>query len=81
LLSRLFGLFPKLYRKKWKPVAEQYAIIFEALRSVKGEVAAEDTGLSTLFALPPYDCIDVTDYMGGGVPLALGAHMAGVSPA
>ena len=27
------------------------------------------------------DCIDVTTYMGGSVPLALGAHMAGVSPA
>lgn len=67
--------------EKWKPVAKQYAIIFEALRSVKGEIAAGDTGLSTLFALPPYDCIDVTTYMGGSVPLAMGAHMAGVSPA
>lgn len=67
--------------EKWKPIAEEYAIIFEALRSVKGEIAAGDTGLSTLFALPPYECIDVTTYMGGSVPLALGSHMAGVSPA
>jgi TPP-dependent indolepyruvate ferredoxin oxidoreductase alpha subunit len=67
--------------EKWKPVAEEYAIIFEVLRSVKGEIAAGDTGLSTLFALPPYDCIDVTTYMGGSVPLALDSHMAGVSPA
>ena len=37
--------------------------------------------MSTLFALPPYDCIDVTTYMGGSVPLAMGAYMAGVSPA
>lgn len=66
---------------KWKPAAEQYATVFEALRSVKGEIAAGDTGLSTLFALPPYDVVDVTTYMGGSVPLALGAHMAGVSPA
>ena len=36
--------------EKWEPVAKQYAIIFEALRSVKGEIAAGDTGLSTLFA-------------------------------
>jgi len=67
--------------EKWKSVAKEYAAVFEALRSVKGEIAAGDTGLSTLFALPPYDCIDVTTYMGGSVPLALGAHMAGVSPA
>ncbi|MDD2837103.1 MAG: thiamine pyrophosphate-dependent enzyme, partial [Methanothrix sp.] len=67
--------------EKWKPAAKQYAIIFEALRSAKGRIAAGDTGLSTLFALPPYDCIDVTTYMGGSVPLAMGAHMAGVRPA
>jgi TPP-dependent indolepyruvate ferredoxin oxidoreductase alpha subunit len=67
--------------EKWKPVAEEYAVIFEALRAAKGEIVAGDTGLSTLFALPPYDCIDVTTYMGGSIPLAIGAHMAGVSPA
>ncbi len=76
-LRPLFEALPE----KWKSVAEEYAAVFEALRSVKGEIAAGDTGLSTLFALPPYDCIDVTTYMGGSVPLALGAYMAGVSPA
>ncbi|HUS75592.1 MAG TPA: thiamine pyrophosphate-dependent enzyme [Methanothrix sp.] len=76
-LLPLFEALPE----KWMPAIEEYAIVFEALQSVKGEIAAGDTGLSTLFALPPYDCIDVTTYMGGSVPLALGAHMAGVSSA
>jgi TPP-dependent indolepyruvate ferredoxin oxidoreductase alpha subunit len=67
--------------EKWKPVAEKYANVFEALRWAKGEIAAGDTGLSTLFAFPPYDCIDVTTYMGGSLSLAIGAYMAGVRPA
>jgi TPP-dependent indolepyruvate ferredoxin oxidoreductase alpha subunit len=67
--------------EKWRPVAEKYADIFKVFRSAKGDMAAGDTGLSTLFALPPYDCIDVTTYMGGSLPLALGAYMAGVRPA
>ncbi|OPY53544.1 MAG: Indolepyruvate oxidoreductase subunit IorA [Methanosaeta sp. PtaU1.Bin112] len=76
-LRPLFETLPE----KWMSVAEQYSIIFEALRSAKGEIAAGDTGLSTLFALAPYDCIDVTTYMGGSLPLALGVHLAGVRPA
>jgi len=76
-LRPLFQALPE----KWIAVAEQYAILFEALRSAKGEIAAGDTGLSTLFALAPYDCIDVTTYMGGSLPLALGAYLAGVRPA
>ncbi len=67
--------------EKWRHVAERYSTVFRALRSAKGLIATGDTGLSTLFALPPYDCIDVTTYMGGSVPLALGAYMAGISPA
>ena len=73
----LFEALPE----KWKSVAEGYSIVFEALRSVKGKITTGDTGLSTLFALPPFDCIDVTTYMGGSLPLALGANLAGVRPA
>jgi len=66
---------------RWKSVAKDYSIVFESLRSAKGEIVAGDTGLSTLFALPPYDCIDVTTYMGGSIPLAMGANLAGIRPA
>jgi TPP-dependent indolepyruvate ferredoxin oxidoreductase alpha subunit len=76
-LRPLFEALPE----KWRPVAEKYANIFKVFGSAKGEMAAGDTGLSTLFALPPYDCIDVTTYMGGSIPLALGAYMAGIRPA
>jgi TPP-dependent indolepyruvate ferredoxin oxidoreductase alpha subunit len=60
-------------------VAEQYSIIFKALGSAKGEIA--HTGLSALFALAPYDCIDLTTYMDDSLPLALGAHLTDVRPA
>ncbi len=72
---------PKSLPERWKPVAERYARIFEAFRSVKGPIVAGDTGISTLFALPPYECIDVTTYMGGSLPLAIGAYLAGCKPA
>lgn len=65
---------------RWRPTAEKYSRLFKAFRSFKGGMVAGDTGLSTLFALPPYDCIDVTTYMGGSVPLAIGAYMAGERP-
>jgi len=44
-------------------------------------LTAGDAGLSGLFALPPYDCIDVGTCMGGSTALALGAALAGRTPA
>ncbi len=61
----------------WQPVARLYSPIFEVFRTLRGEVVTGDTGVSTLFAFPPYDCVDICTYMGGSVPLAIGAHLAG----
>jgi TPP-dependent indolepyruvate ferredoxin oxidoreductase alpha subunit len=72
---------PQSLPERWRPFAERYARLFEAFESVRGPIVAGDTGMSTLFALPPYNCIDVTTYMGGSVPLAMGAYLAGCSPA
>lgn len=72
---------PESLPPRWRPTAEKYSRLFKAFRSFKGGIVAGDTGLSTLFALPPYDCIDVTTYMGGSVPLAIGAYLAGQRPA
>ncbi len=72
---------PESLPEKWRPIAEKYAKLFDALKSMRGPIVTGDTGMSTLFALPPYNCIDVTTYMGGSVPLAIGAYLAGCSPA
>ncbi|MDD1750577.1 MAG: thiamine pyrophosphate-dependent enzyme, partial [Methanothrix sp.] len=72
---------PQSLPLRWRPTVEKYAPLFEAFRSFKGRMVAGDTGHSTLFALPPYDCIDVTTYMGGSIPIAIGAYLAGLHPA
>ncbi len=71
---------PESLPERWKPVVKIYAKLFEAFKSVKGPIVTGDTGVSTLFGLPPYDCIDVTTYMGGSLPLAIGAYLAGCRP-
>ena len=72
---------PESLPERWRPIAGKYAKLFEAFKSVRGPIVTGDTGMSTLFALPPYSCIDVTTYMGGSVPLAIGAYLAGCKPA
>ena len=66
---------------KFKPAALAYQPVFDAFRKIKdpGTVVAGDAGTSSLFALPPYDCVDITTYYGGSIPLAIGLHLAGHS--
>jgi TPP-dependent indolepyruvate ferredoxin oxidoreductase alpha subunit len=42
-------------------------------------VVVSDAGISTLFAFPPYDCIDICSYMGGSIPLAVGVYLTGLT--
>jgi TPP-dependent indolepyruvate ferredoxin oxidoreductase alpha subunit len=63
--------------RDWKSLVDSYAPLFTVFQPFRGELVAGDTGVSSLFAFPPYHCIDVTTYMGGSIPLALGAHLAG----
>ncbi len=72
---------PESLPPRWRPAAKKYSLLFKVFSSFKGGMVAGDTGLSTLFALSPYECIDVTTYMGGSIPLAIGAFMAGQRPA
>jgi TPP-dependent indolepyruvate ferredoxin oxidoreductase alpha subunit len=64
----------------WQPMARRYVPLFDAFRNTPRAFTTGDTGLSSLFALPPYDAIDLVCYMGGSVPLALGARLAGDGP-
>ena len=61
----------------WKTRVDSYAPLFTVFQPLRGELVTGDTGVSSLFAFPPYHCIDLTTYMGGSIPLALGAHLAG----
>lgn len=60
-----------------RSAAMSYQPFFEVFRGIRGELVMGDAGSSALFGLEPYRCVDVGTYMGGSVPLALGAQMAG----
>jgi TPP-dependent indolepyruvate ferredoxin oxidoreductase alpha subunit len=62
---------------KWHTVAALYDPVFSEFRSLRGSLVIGDTGVSSLFACEPYNCIDITTYMGGSLPLAIGAYLAG----
>ena len=64
---------------KFKAAATTYAAVFDAFKKIKGDdaVVAGDTGTSALFAFPPYDCVDLTTYYGGSIPLAAGLQLSG----
>lgn len=63
-----------------------YVRVFAAFEAVvragnPGAVVSGDAGTSALFAFPPYAAIDVCTYMGGSVPLAIGARLGGAPAA
>ena len=68
---------PDALPEVWQPLARLYSPLFEVFQTLRGEVVTGDTGVSTLFAFPPYNCVDISTYMGGSVPLAVGACLAG----
>ncbi len=62
---------------RWRRAVAQYMPLFDALVVRRPSFVAGDIGISSCFGFPPYDAIDVVSYMGGAVPLALGARLAG----
>lgn len=66
---------------EYRTMAEQYHPLLRALADRPRAVTAGDTTVGTLFALPPVGAVDLCTYMGGSVPLALGAHEVGEAPA
>lgn len=63
----------------WQQAMLPLVPFFQEFCHIRGEVVTGDTGLTSLFAFPPFDCVDITTYMGGSVPLAVGAMLAGRS--
>jgi len=65
----------------YRPMAERYRPLLAALAERPRAVAAGDTSVGSLFALPPMGAIDLCTYMGGSLPLALGGLAVGERPA
>jgi len=64
---------------RWQQMVGDYMPLFQVFRQLRSSIdfVSGDTGVSSVFAFPPFDCIDATTYYGGSLPLALGAHLAG----
>jgi TPP-dependent indolepyruvate ferredoxin oxidoreductase alpha subunit len=81
LLKPTVPTIPDDLPEKWKPAMSRYIPLFSVFREFRGDVVTADTGITCLFGCPPFDCVDLTTYMGGSVSLAIGALMAGHKPA
>ncbi len=60
-----------------KAAAQKYIPFFEAFKSINRDFTTGDTSASSSFSLPPFNCIDLVTYMGGSIPLAIGAYLSG----
>ncbi len=60
-----------------KDAVKKYQQFFDLFKNFKGDVVTGDTSSSSSYALPPYDAIDIVTYIGGSIPLAIGAYLAG----
>jgi len=64
-----------------RPEVQAMAPFFQAFREQRSPFVAGDTTLSSLYGLPPFDCVDAATCLGGSLPMALGALTAGVPEA
>jgi len=62
----------------WKKTVESYVPLFRVFKKYRGDFVSGDTGVSSQFCAEPWHCIDAVTYMGGSIPLAIGAYMAGI---
>lgn len=70
-------LVPESLSPSVKAGAEKYITFFDVFKSTEKEIVTGDTSASSSFAFPPYLCIDAVTYMGGSIPLGIGAYYAG----
>lgn len=70
-------ILPEGLPEKYKAAVEKYIPFFDIFKEYKGEIVTGDTSASSNFALPPYNCIDIVTHIGGSIPLAGGAYLAG----
>ncbi len=69
--------FPDDFPLRYKQGAQKYVVLFDALKNLRGDVVTGDTSVSSSFAFPPYNSIDLVTHLGGSIPLATGAYLAG----
>lgn len=73
----LIPSIPEGTSENWKKAVERYMNFFQVFRHLRGEIVTGDTGISSQFCADPWHCVDLVSYMGGSIPLAIGAYLAG----
>lgn len=68
---------PENLPEKYKEGADKYIPFFEIFRNINRDITTGDTSISSSFAFPPYNAIDIVTYIGGSIPLAMGAYLSG----
>lgn len=68
---------PNQFPERAKNIALKYEPFFKVFQNFRGEIVTGDTSGLGVFAFPPYDSVDIITYMGGSIPLAIGAYLAG----
>jgi TPP-dependent indolepyruvate ferredoxin oxidoreductase alpha subunit len=63
--------------ERMTPTVNKYIPFFDAFKDFRGDIVTGDTSTSSVFALPPYNTIDIVTHIGGSLPLAIGAYTAG----
>lgn len=70
-------ILPEGLPERYKENAKSYQSFFDVFRQYKNGIVCGDTSSSSVYCLPPYDAIDIVTYIGGSIPLAIGAYLAG----
>lgn len=68
---------PNQLPERAKNAAIKYQVLATVFKNFRGEIVTGDTTASSIFAFPPFDCIDIVTYIGGSIPLAVGAYLSG----
>lgn len=77
ILKPTFPKIPDDLPERAKNTAIKYMPLFEVFKNYRGDIVTGDTSGLSAFCLPPYNCIDIVTYMGGSIPLAIGAYISG----
>ncbi len=70
-------VIPEGVPEAYKKTVELYVPFFNVFAEYRGDIVTGDTTISSSFVLPPYNAIDIVTYMGGSIPNAIGAYLAG----
>ncbi|MFA8342538.1 MAG: thiamine pyrophosphate-dependent enzyme [Rhodothermaceae bacterium] len=72
-----YPVIPDDIPERIKESALVYKGFFDCFKDIRGTIVTGDTTLSSYYSFPPYNCVDILTYIGGSIPLAIGASLAG----